>query len=166
MSHSLIRKLPLVAFLAFVMFSLVVPFFASAQTVPDTQDNPLPKIWNPSDLGDQLLVCTGNTSGSVYVRPCQDLCDLVYQIVWIVCIAITWVIWVIAPISFIAGGIMYMLAGANPGTESKAKDVLKGAVIGVAIVLCSFIIINTVVSFFGIAKIGGFSPGTAACSVQ
>jgi hypothetical protein len=37
-------------------------------------------------------------------------------------------------------------------------------VIGVAIVLCAYIIINTVVMFFNITGVGGFN-GTAACSV-
>jgi hypothetical protein len=164
MSKSLIRKIPFILILALISFGLAAPFFASAQTLPDTESTPLPNVWDPMQLGDQLLVCTGSPAGSVYVRPCQDLCDLIYQVVWIIYLAIVWVIWVIAPMSFVAGGIMYMLAGANPGMESTAKSVLKGAVIGVAIVLCSYIIINTVVVFFHITGVGGFSG--SACSVS
>ena len=97
---------------------------------------------------------------------CGNLCDLISQFINIIYIAIAWVIWIIAPIAFIAGGIMYMLAGANPGMESTAKKALTGTVIGVVIVLCAYVIIFTFVKFLGIANIGGFSPNSPACTIK
>jgi hypothetical protein len=163
MNKSTAHKIPFVILLILIGLTLVAPFLVSAQTLPDTHTTPLPKIWDPLDLGDQLLVCTGTVS-SYQLYNCEDICDLVYQVIWIVYLAITWVIWAIAPLSFVAGGIMYMFAGANPSMETTAKAILKGAVIGVAIVLSSYLIINTVVTFFHISGIGGF--GTSACTIQ
>ena len=156
-------RIPFAVFLALIVATLAAPFFVSAQTTPDVYATPLPQIANPKDLGDQLLVCTGTVSSSRLYN-CGDLCDLIYQVVWIVYLAIVWVVWAIAPISFIAGGIMYMLAGANPGMEGNAKKVLTGAVIGVVIVLCAYIIVNTIVTFFHIGGVGGF--GTSACQIK
>lgn len=81
-------------------------------------------------------------------------------IVYDLYIAIAFVIWIILPISFVAGGIMYMLGGANPGLLATAKNTLKGAVIGALIVLCSYLLVSTFVTFMKISNIGGFSSGS------
>jgi uncharacterized membrane protein len=117
-----------------------------------------------------LVTCTG-TGNKAYTLPngnkvpafpqCQNLCDLVNTVLNVIYIAMAWAIWVIAPIVFIIGGIMYMLAGANPEFESTAKKALTGTVIGLVIILCSYVIIATLVSFLGITHIGGF--GSAIC---
>jgi hypothetical protein len=60
---------------------------------------------------------------------------------------------------------MYMFAGPDPGMVAKAKTVLLGAAWGVAIVLCSYVIVSTFVAVFKLTGVvGGF--GTAACQVN
>jgi len=139
---------------------LVAPAFAFA-TVAYTP----PSVWNPGTLGAPLLICAGAPQADSANLPlCGNLCDLVSQFLNIVYIAIAWVIWVIAPVAFIAGGIMYMLSGAKPDLHSTATKTLTGTVIGVVIVLCSYLIIYTLVAFLKISGIGGF--GAAACTIH
>jgi hypothetical protein len=71
-------------------------------------------------------------------------------------------IFIIAPISFLAGAIMIMVSGANPGMLENGKKVLTGAVIGLVIVLCSYLIVATFLKVFNVTDIGGF--GGATCS--
>jgi uncharacterized membrane protein len=82
---------------------------------------------------------------------------------WDIYIGIAFVIWIILPISFVVGGIMYMLGGANPGLLETAKKTLWGAVIGAVIVLCAYLLIAAFVKFLSIQNIGGFSSGTGTC---
>lgn len=97
---------------------------------------------------------------------CQDLCGLVLTVVVDIYIGMAFAIWIILPISFAVGGIMYMLGGANPGLLEKAKKTLWGAVIGTVIVLGSYLLIATFVKFIQIGYIGGFSPGSpSACTL-
>ena len=151
--------LPLVlTLLVFSFVSIALPYVASANTNPINSD-----IWKPQILAGPLLLCTGGptTSGSS-MPSCSNLCDLIAQFLNVIYFAIGFVIWVIAPISVAAGGIMYMLAGANPNMESTAKSILKGVVFGIVIVLCSYLIISGVVAAFNITGIGGF--GSPACA--
>jgi len=149
------------------LFAIVVPCFAFA-TVAFTP----PNVWSPATLGLPLLICAGAPQANANPGPngalplCGNLCDLVSQFLNIIYIAIAWVIWIIAPIAFIAGGIMYMLAGANPGMESTARKALIGTVIGVVIVLCSYVILLSVVSAFTGLKnyIGGFGASLPGCN--
>jgi hypothetical protein len=57
---------------------------------------------------------------------------------------------------------MIMLAGANPGMLESGKKTLTATVIGLAIVLCAYLIVNTTITVLGIAGIGGF--GNNACT--
>ena len=148
-----------------------LPLLASAQS--------LPSVWDIKTIGGPLLTCTGVTTtaqtitdanGNTVQIPampaCQDLCDLVRTVVNDIYVGIAFVIWIILPISFIAGGIMYMLGGANPDLLTTAKSTLKGAVIGTIIVLCAYLLIATFVQFMKISNIGGFSSGSSSvCSL-
>jgi hypothetical protein len=139
-----------------------LPLLASAQSLPD--------VWNPASIKGPLVTCTGDVAGidqnPAGLNPCQSLCDLVRTVVSDIYIGIAFIIWIILPISFIAGGIMYMLGGANPGLLTSAKSTLKGAVIGTIIVLCAYLLIATFVQFMRISNIGGFSSNSpAVCSL-
>ena len=80
-----------------------------------------------------------NAGPSSDLGPCPGtLCDLVITIVADIYIAMAFVIWIILPIAFVSGGIMYMLGGANPSLLNTAKSTLKGAVIGAIIVLGAY----------------------------
>jgi hypothetical protein len=56
------------------------------------------------------------------------------------------------------------MSGANPGMLEKAKKTLTSTLIGLLIVLCSYLLIYTFVKALNITGIGGF--GTSACSVD
>jgi hypothetical protein len=152
---------------------LVLPTVAGADSKPPDMN-----VWNPSILSGPLLTCTGpgfhwvapSSATSAYstaINPqpgfpiCSNLTDLESTFLNIIYFGIGLVIWILAPIAFVIGGVMYMLAGANPGLESTAKKALKGTLIGVVIVLCAYAIISTFVSCLGITGVGGF--GINAC---
>jgi hypothetical protein len=151
--------------LATVALLSFLPLLASAQN--------LPNVWDPTVIKGPLVTCTGNylpagsaPQGTVSVGTgtCQSLCDLVFTVVSDIYIAIAFVIWILLPISFAMGGIMYMMGGANPGLLETAKKTLWGAVIGAVIVLCAYLLIQTFVTFMKINGIGGFN-GTPTCSM-
>jgi hypothetical protein len=135
-----------------------LPVLASAQS--------LPNVWDPTSIKGPLISCTGGGApGGTQNKTCQDLCDLVFTIASDIYIAIAFVIWIILPIMFITGGIMYMLGGANPSLLEKAKKALWGAVIGAVIVLCAYLLISTFINFMKITGIGGFN-GTPTCTIS
>jgi uncharacterized membrane protein len=86
----------------------------------------------------------------------------VQTILNVIYFAIAFVLWIAVPIDVAVGGIMYMLAGPNPNAVAKAKTILVGAAWGVAIVLCSYVIVSTFVHVLGITGIGGFGSSTCA----
>jgi hypothetical protein len=140
-----------------------LPLVASASNQWSASN--MPSVWDPTVLQGPFVSCSGNVAEltnageSSGLGPCSDLCDLVVTILADIYIAIAFVIWIILPISFVAGGIMYMLGGANPSLLEKAKSTLKGAVIGALIVLCAYLLVSTFVTFMKISNIGGFSTG-------
>lgn len=152
-----------ITLLLLVGSSLALPLIASAYSAPNLWGNP-PGFWGP------LVSCTGNyltgTAATPGVTPCQNLCDLINTFINIVYFAISIAIFIVAPISFVVGGIMIMLAGANPGMLETGKKVLTGAVIGLAIVLCSYLIVNTVLWALNVTAVGGFNGNGSACSVS
>jgi branched-subunit amino acid transport protein AzlD len=58
---------------------------------------------------------------------------------------------VLALLSFIYGGIMYLLAGVNPEYVKKGKEAMKWAVIGLLVIFTSYAVINFILTeVFGI----------------
>ena len=144
------------ALITTVVVLSVLPLFASAAS--------LPNVWDPTSIKGPLVTCTGSLYQSDGVTPnpnaCQNLCDLVFTVVNDIYVGIAFVIWIILPLMFVVGGIMYMMGGANPNLLTMAKSTLKGAVIGAIIVLCAYLLIATLVQFMNISNIGGFSSNT------
>ena len=79
---------------------------------------------------------------------CQDKCTkcdllkLVKNIIDFIMIGATPVV---ATFFFVWAGIMLMLGGANPGMLSQGKAMFKNALIGVALVMLSWLITNTII---------------------
>lgn len=122
-------------------------------------------VFDPTMLAGPLVVCVGTADQTTQLLPvCQNLCDLVAQIAQIIYYAIAVVIWIITPILVTVGGIMIMLGGANPGMIETGKKTITGAVIGIVIVLCAYLIVATFVGFLGIKGIGGF--GVPSCQIS
>jgi hypothetical protein len=73
-------------------------------------------------------------------------------------------IFIIAPICIIVGGIMILMGGANPGMLESGKKALTGTIIGLVIVLCSYLIVNTALTVLNLTNVGGFS--SSSCVIQ
>jgi len=153
---SMKKTLLLTAILAFSF----LPLLASAATVSYAP----PSVWDPTTIKGPLVSCTGDIAGITGSKlpPCINLCMLIITIVSDIYVGVAFVIWIILPIAFVAGGIMYMLGGANPNLLTTAKSTLKGAVIGAIIVICAYLLIATFVQFMKISNIGGFSSGSSS----
>lgn len=143
------KKIALVALLL-----IIVPTVALAYS---NGDNSPPQLW-PNGYWGPLVSCTGNGVGGTQ---CQSLCDLIGTIVNIIYFAISLCFFIIAPILFITGGIMIMVAGANPEMLSKGKTTLKSTTIGVLIVLCSYLIVAT---FVGVLQTSNYIQGFGGSS--
>ena len=144
-----------------------LPILASAQSLPD--------VWNPASIKWQLVTCTGVATPATTlpdgtqipaIPACQTLCDLITTVETDIYLGIAIVMWFIIPIILIVAGIMYMMGGANPGLLTTAKSALKGAVIGAIIILCSYLLISTIVQTLKITGIGGFGSPTCTLSAQ
>jgi hypothetical protein len=120
-----------------------------------------PNLW-PTGYWGPLLSCNGNYLVNGMAGTCRSLCDLINTGINIVYFAMSVAIFILAPILFIVGGIMMMVSGGNPDMLSKGRKALIDTAIGLVIVLCSYLIINTIVTTFQINGIGGF--GGATCS--
>jgi predicted small integral membrane protein len=96
--------------------------------------------------------------------PCQDLCDLFAQIIAVLYYFMAVGIWIIIPIMFLWGGVKLMISRGDPAKTSEARKMVTGAVIGVAIMLCAYLIVSAFIGFLKIPNVGGFG-GTAACEV-
>jgi hypothetical protein len=164
------KNLAIIAFILLVGVSVAVPMvsFAAANgswTAPNLFGNP-PGFWGP------IVWCTGNYLanpqyvGNTHPATCNNLCDLIETVINVVYLLMSIAIFVIAPILVVWGGIMIMFAGANPGTLETGKKILLGLVIGIAITLLAYLLINTVLSVLNITSIGGFNGGPSTCSVQ
>jgi hypothetical protein len=148
--------------IAIIGSSLALPFVASAWTTPNIWGTP-PGFWGP------LVSCTGYYSSSVAtfnnsgnLPPCTSLCDLIDTAINVIYFGMTLALFVIAPVVIVIGAIMIMLGGANPEMLAKGKKAIVGAVIGIAIVLCAYLIVNTVITVLNISGIGGFGNNSCA----
>lgn len=150
---------------AFVLFAFCFLLFASAASA----DSKLPNaaIWNPQILQGPLVTCRGSASstpvsGTSNLPVCSNLCDFVSTILNVAYFMMGVVIWIIAPITVAIGGIMYMLAGPNPGMMKTAKTLLTGVAWGLVIMLSAYVIVSAFVGALHITGIGGFGQSTCA----
>jgi hypothetical protein len=138
-------------FIVLLMFS---PAIAFAYTTPS--------LW-PTGYWGPIVSCNGNYLQNGANGTCQSLCDLINTATNAVYLAMTIAIFVLAPILFVVGAIMLLVSGANPEMLSRGKKTLTDTLIGLIIVLCSYLIVNTVVTTLKINGIGGF--GASSCSL-
>ena len=129
-----------------------------------------PSIW-PTGFWGPLTWCTGNYLSNTQQIPvngqtppaCNNLCDLIGAFINVIYFAMSVAIFIITPISLVVGSIMVLISGANPEMLGSGKRVLKGTVIGLVIVLFSYLIVATIVTVLGITGVGGFS--TSVCGI-
>jgi hypothetical protein len=95
-----------------------------------------PGYWGP------LVSCTGDYLTGTGPK-CQSFCDMVHTAQHILYFALTILMFVIAPIMIVAGGILIIFSGGSPKTLGTGRGMATGAIIGVAIGLGAFVIVNT-----------------------
>lgn len=77
------------------------------------------------------------------LETCKSLCDILHALQHLIYFALTILIFIIVPgMIFVGGGIVLVSAG-NPGTRSTGLSTIKSAIIGLAIALGAFLIVNT-----------------------
>ena len=64
----------------------------------------------------------------------------------------TGVVFIVAVLMLVVGGVMYFLGGANPAMVAKAKGTMTSVVIGLVIILCAWVVVNTIISKIGIVQ--------------
>jgi hypothetical protein len=105
-----------------------------------------------------IVTCTGDGGGGL--PQCTSFCDILATVYNIIQFGIALTLDFFAPVFLVLGGVMIMFAGGSPKTMSTGKSMILGAVIGIAIVLGAYLIVNTFLSIIGAntlgAKIGGF----------
>lgn len=111
-----------------VIAAFVLPIVVFAQASPS--------IW-PTGYWGPILTCHGTGC---------DFCHLLRTFQNLAYVMLSIGIFAIAPIFIIWGGIRIMTAGASPAGIAAGKSILTGTVIGIAIGLGAFLIVNTVVA--------------------
>lgn len=76
-----------------------------------------------------------------------DLCDFLYLFILLA----NWgmgIMGSVALLAFVTGGVMWLISGGNQDLISRGKAILTGTLKGIIIVLCAYLIINTLISAF------------------
>lgn len=136
-----------ILFFSTLLFLAAAPFLSSAATQPS--------IW-PTGYWGPLVSCVGVGTGGSQNKTCTSLNDLIQTFLNVVSFGMTIVLFILAPIFFVWGGVMILIAGASPERLANGKKILTGTVIGVAIVLASYLILSLFVGLLGASGIGGF----------
>jgi hypothetical protein len=76
-------------------------------------------------------------------RPTDNVADLMVDIIQNILLPIAGIV---AVLFIIVGGFQYMLAGANEDLAKKGKSTLTNAIIGLIIIILSYVIVTVVVN--------------------
>lgn len=165
----------LLVFIVGMSVLLPIASFAAETQSGATVTYTTPKLW-PTGYWGPVAWCTGSFVATANPGPssaagktpptCNNLCDLIGTFINAIYLALSIAIFIIAPLSLAVGGIMIMVAGANPEMLGRGKKVLTGAVIGLVIVLCSYLVVNTILVVLGVTSVGGFNGNSLTCSIS
>lgn len=115
----------------FLLFVLIIPVLIYA----DTDDG----------IGEGLVRCGNTVENGVFTNKCDfgDFIGLINRIInWIISIA-----GVIFTIMAIYGGFLYMTSSGDSGKKGKARDILLNTLLGFVIILCSWLIVYTLLKY-------------------
>lgn len=112
--------------------------------------------WTP---GDPLVQCgRGGTSDMC------TICDIVVGFVDVANYGM-YIAGIFGLVAIVAGGVMYTVSGGDSGLSGMGKEAIKKALIGISVVLLSWVIVNSLLMAIG--KEGSFvrsqSWGTYSC---
>ena len=91
---------------------------------------------------------TCNESGVCTGSPC-GICDFFKMVVNIYNFIVTGIATPLAVIALIIGGICILVSAGNPNLSGTGKKIIYAALIGLALVFCSYLIINSVLAALG-----------------
>lgn len=114
--------------------------------------SPLSPYWGP------IVSCVGAKTTGSNLPVCSSFCDVLATGQNVLKMGITLALYIIAPIFFVWGGVLIMLAGGDPGKVKDARKMLLAVAIGVAIVLVAFVAVDSFFTFF--AKLPSSWPGS------
>ncbi len=83
--------------------------------------------------------------------PCQ-FCHFFIMLDDIVDFILLKIVPLVGTIMLVVGGIMFYFAGTSPQSLSRAKSILTSAIIGLVIIYCSWLIVNTILDVLGVAE--------------
>jgi hypothetical protein len=168
-TKNILAKTLLVFIIATSAMLPIVSFASQGGTAYKT-----PSLW-PTGFWGPVVWCTGDyltgTAGNQVAvnggQPpaCTNLCDLIGTVVNVIYLLMSIALFFIAPILMVWGGVTIMFAGANPGSLETGKKILLGTVVGIVIVLCSYLLINTVLGALSVTAVGGFNGNPNTCSI-
>lgn len=115
--------------LALLFASLFAPVLVSAGAFSP--------YWGP------IVSCSGSPQGGSNLPQCTSFCDILVTVQNIVKMGMTFALYIIAPLFFVWGGVKIMLARGNPGDVKEAGSMLLATVVGIAITVGAYIIVNT-----------------------
>jgi len=126
---------------------LLIPIISFAHTA-----TVFPPYWGP------LVSCGPGTEKPM----CTDLCDLIHTVQHTIYFGMSLALYAFAPAFFAWGGLMILISGGSPERLGTGKKILTGTVIGIAIVLGAFLIVNTFISVLGVGDSVGW--GNISCT--
>lgn len=138
------KKSLLVMFLSFFVFST---FFVATAFAEDTLIEQVP---------DGAPDCTRNDDGSIKIGKWKKYCGD-YELNDFLKVGITVskiIIGVSGSLSLlmlVIGGVMYVISSGNQEMVNKGNSYIKNALIGLIVVLCSYLIVNFVMGALGVS---------------
>jgi hypothetical protein len=140
---------------------ILLPTFAFALTPPS--------LW-PVGFWGPILSCTADANPSAVapngqVLPqCKSLCDLMETFQRFIYLIMSLAVFVLTPFFFVWGGIRIILAGASPEGVSAGRRIITGTIIGIAICIGAFLIVNTFIGAIASVSKGNFTISLKAIS--
>jgi len=105
----------------------------------------------PGGRCDGGLVPCGRTCDDWCTKNCEcapcTLCHLFVLFKRIVDFLVINIIFPLAALMFVVGGVMFLTAGGNPGRIGTAKKIVTAVVMGIVIILVAWLIVDTVITF-------------------
>ncbi len=109
-----------------------------------------PALWPTGYWGttsDPVLSCTGGGVKPDGVTPndreCKSLCDLLHTAQHIVYVAVSFLFFIITPIMLIYGAFRMLTSGGSSERVTAGRKIITSALVGLAIGMGAFLIINT-----------------------
>lgn len=130
------------------ILSVALPAVAAAQ------GNPFAPYWGP------FVSCVG-ASADPGATICTSFCDLLVTGQNLIKFGMTLVIYILAPLFILWGGILILISGSSPSLLSRGKSIIFGAAIGVALTLVGYVIVATFLFLIG----NGTNPGNTAAKI-